>query len=128
MILSDFASKLRKCNPRLYIRGSGIYLEHTRRKISTANLSFATEEQRKALSDDRDQFICGVVVPFVPEYDLFPQNSLLRALPGWRSILIRLVQRNLVPLSRARKHFSASLGEADYDWLSYEEKKRLINA
>jgi hypothetical protein len=88
-------------------------------------MSKASLEQRKALDDDRDQFVCGVPAPFVPEHDQFPQDSLLKALPGWRSILVRLVQRNLVSLSNARRYFSASLGEADYDRLPYETKKRL---
>jgi hypothetical protein len=91
-------------------------------------MAFATEEQRKTLQDDdRDQFVCGVPAPWVPEHDVFLTNSLLKVLPGWRSILVRLVQRQLVTIHLARKYFSTSLMEADYDFLPYEEKKRLAD-
>ena len=46
---------------------------------------------------------------------------------GWRGVLTELVKRRLVTLDRARSVFGcSSLGETDYDRMSYDEKRFLM--
>lgn len=68
------------------------------------------------------EFVCGVPIEDVPEYNIFSNRKRILA-RGWRNILRILIKRNLVSLAKARKVFNcSSLCESDYDNLSEDEQ------
>ena len=136
MLLGDFQYKLQKLNPRLYIRteqartetdGSrhaGLYLKEPERMAlrfeHDLNLVHHMQERYlKALAaGELDRFICGVCIDDVPEYDRFNLESDRIQAPGWRTVSLSLVKKQICSLARVRKVFNcASLGEFDYDQL-----------
>ena len=139
MLIGDFKSKLYKLNPRLIVsdaqpvRMNGLY--HTgiyEKQVRQNGLSFDTrghgdpkaEKYFAALETGQlDRYICGICIEWVPEYDVFNAEYNKVAVPGWRTILMQLVQKKLTTLDKARKVFEVpSLGEADYDRMSFFKK------
>lgn len=118
---------------RSHIRGdmysSGLYYKQGRRDTGTtaAERALVHASQRTYLeaieAGELDKFICGVSINFVPEYDRFDIEECKILMPGYRTILMRLVKDNLISLDKARKVFDCpSLGESDYDKLNFMQK------
>ncbi len=69
----------------------------------------------------------------MPEYDIFNLEYTRLAIPGWRTIALRIVEAKAAKLDQVRKAFECqSLGETDYDKKTFFQKlefaKRLANA
>lgn len=139
MLLGNFKDRLRKLNSRIFIdeekatvmqglRHAGIYLK----SVKQAGLSLDTkgrghgkvERYYAALeSGDLNKFLCGICLEWLPEYDIFNAEYTKIAIPGWRTVLMQLIQKKVIDREQARKVFScSSLGEADYDRLSFFAK------
>lgn len=145
MYLFDFHSKLRQLNPTLYVmtdnkkqvKGdwwtTGIYQkqgERIKKRISKGNLHYGNkfgggDYLRKVYSGEIDSFIMGCPVGWVPEYTVFDLSQFEILAMGWRPILIRLAEKRLISVEKARKVFNCpSLGLSDYDLISTEDKIR----
>ena len=144
----DLETRLQRLNPRLYIERrvvnkglkeftlTGIYLKQPRRKkinISQADIHYAKDGGDKYLYDiqsgARDQYVCGVALEWVPEYDWFEWDDQLNEMnlvaPGWRRIVTKLVSKGLTTFDRARKVFRcSSLGEHTYDKLGFAARQK----
>lgn len=148
MLFGDFTHKLRQLDSRIIVKTdqptkmdglwhSGIYLQQVRQAgLSKGTKGHGTAQQEKFYSEletgQLDKFLCGVCIEWVPEFDIFNAEHTKIAVPGWRTILMRLIQSKLVTKDKARKVFNCqSLGEIDYDRLTFfgklEFAKRLDN-
>ena len=143
MYTFDLAAKLERLNSRLYIDTqngrelaegwwvSGIYLrspERRERRISESRLGGAGRQvYDAAVAGQKDKYIAGISLTWVPEYDIFSTEGEYELLaPGWRSLVMNLVKQRLVSLDQARKVFNCSgLGEQTYDKLSLVERHDL---
>lgn len=142
-----FKSKLSRLNPDLYVDDSsrrqvsgdwwtaGLYSRRVRRSSlfrGTDRHYLDAEGQRYAEACETGQiadFILGVPQGYVPEYDVYCQESGRLLARGWRSILLALVDKRLVSLDRARRVFGcASLGETPYDRANFAQKRQMLNA
>ena len=140
MLLCDLQDKLKKINDKLYIktdvrhsmkgddtfRVSGIYLKQPKRhymKTKGATRHYASADQQKYLEAREkgyfDTFICGVCLDVVTEYDIFDLDYNRMLAPGWRTIALQLVQKKVCSLDKVKEVFSRSLGEYDYDHMSF---------
>lgn len=149
MLIGDFKHKLARLNSRLYIRTdevtkmdglahAGIYM----RNVKQAGLSWETKGRgdhrveryyQELESGNLDKFLCGICVEWLPEYDIFNADYTKIAVPGWRTVLLRLVSLKAFTLDEARKVFNCySLGENDYDRMTFFQRvefaKRLDHA
>ncbi len=139
MLIGNFKDRLKRLNPQILIdeenatklqglRHAGIYLK----AVKQAGLSLDTkgrghgrvEKYYAALeSGELNKFLCGVCLEWLPEYDIFNAEYTKIAVPGWRTILMQLIQKKVIDRDKARKVFSCpSLGEADYDRMSFFAK------
>lgn len=142
MILSNFKSKLRELNPDLIVKDdqvskmrgfnlAGIYLKMKAQKgLSPWLRGFGEGDAVKfcdaQASGQLDKHLCGVCIDWIPEYDVFNADYSCLSVPGWRTILLRLVATKVISLQRAQKVFDCrSLGESDYDKASYHNKLRI---
>lgn len=139
MFFFDFNSKLKRLNPNLYCGGNsatvfdaewrsiGIYYRRTvqEAKMTSALMAHASDDERAYIKrrEEGDEFVSGVTINWVPEHPKFsPKGKLLAK--GWRSIVLELVRKGFVSIDRAKKVFNCpSLGESDFDKLSYDGKK-----
>jgi hypothetical protein len=67
------------------------------------------------------EYLCGVS-EWTPEWDRFNVETGALMMRGWRSLVLHLVRKGVCSLERARKVFSSSLGESDYDRWSFDQK------
>lgn len=143
MYLFDFIAKLQKLNPNLYANldrkvevsagwtSTALCLKKVKRKTSIAatGLNYVTGDQRNYLQAGMDghidEYLGGIPLGWVPEYDVIDPDEGKVLARGWRTIVYDLVKKGHAKLDKARSLFSASLGESDYDRLSYEAKRRL---
>lgn len=152
MLLFDFQSKLRKLDPRLYVKTdkcvvrenslkhTGLYYKAERRtqmNVDSDSYGQVSPEHVKYLQalerGELDAFICGICLDIIPEYDIFNLEYTRLAIPGWRTIALRIVEAKAAKLDQVRKAFEcSSLGETDYDKKSFFQKlefaKRLAHA
>lgn len=75
-------------------------------------------------SGQAGEFLCGVS-EWTPEYDRFNPETGTLMMRGWRSLAMFLVRKGVCTLDRAKHVFGSSLGETDYDRLSFEQKLSL---
>lgn len=143
MYLSEFLTKLRRLNSRLYVgeRGAvamsgewhalGLYERRVsnRHQTSARLLSEANDVDRKYLGDREsgatDDFVCGIPAGWVPEGDVFDEQGKLLA-RGWRSIVCFLVKSNRTTWDKARKHFGAGIGTSTYDKADFHGKRAYV--
>lgn len=113
------------------LRHAGIYLKQTKQAGLSSDVKghghHLVEKYYAALeSGQLDKYLAGVCLERIPEYDIFNEDYTKMEIPGWRTIILRLVQAKVTTLERARKVFEcSSLGESDYDKLSLAGKMRL---
>jgi len=141
MDIGHFQSQLQKLNSSLYVnkdaavqsggfKHSGVYFKlggPVPLTVSSADRHQASIEQIKYLdaldAGQLDRFLCGTCIDFVPEYDIIDVERMRVIAPGWRSILLRLVQLKVCTLDQARKVFScSSLGQNDFDRMNFFER------
>jgi uncharacterized protein (UPF0262 family) len=142
MYVFDLQSKLKQLNTNLYVDQRfanwvkddfwvcGIYLRGgptIRQKLSTTQMVGMDATRRSILEAGykglRDRHVGGCNKQYVPEYDIFDLESGEMLAEGWRTITCSLAKRGFISLAKARKVFNApSLGEQDYDRLSFYEK------
>lgn len=137
-----FKTKLAKLNHLLFVDDSaksrvsdewsvvGLFLRNNERAKSRtfdyASLDGKTREYMKAYDEGNlYEHIGSVPHGYVPENDLFDINTGRLLARGWRSIVLRLVEKRLCTIDKARSVFSRSLGESDYDRLNSDQKRRL---
>lgn len=141
MYLFDFQNKLKKLNERLYVNtekvnriaagvfATGIYLKSGgRNKVSEKlNVNYADSSVQGYLrglkSGEQDTFVCGVSTNFVPEYDVYDLDREKILMPGWRTIALALVRKELCTIEKARRVFRCkSLGDTDWDKLQFPQR------
>lgn len=139
MLSLVFKSKLKKLNPDLFVDDTQARVVNGEWKASMlcCNKFKRAKEMLPSeyaqLGDDArkwlqakdggwlPEYICGVPVGYVPEYDVFDENGRPLA-RGWRSICMVLATRGYTTLEKARRVFSSSLGERAYDRMTLDEK------
>lgn len=137
MTSNEFAEKLYRLNPRIYL-GKNINTEYNKDLYSTGIYirgfndtgtvdpaeGMSTEELIRLRKDNEtpDKYIGWVTVRWIPEGNWYCKDGSILA-PGLREILLRLIELKYIKEKRARKVFNLpSLGLSDYDKLSYEQK------
>lgn len=139
MTIQAFAEKIRKLDPRLYLdfstktqiddEWSSISLKgrRTRNETPESDLSTLSGEAARLLdahlSGNIDEFVSGVSYPEVPEISLFRGQS--EVARSWRVIVLAAVKRGYGSMERAKRIFSRSLGETQYDRMPLHEKKQI---
>lgn len=141
LLIGDFNLLIKKLNDRLYVKTderkeiaegfwvTGIYYKEPERVISRYknNKNAVHGQHEKYLNaleaGELDKFITGVCLNVVPEYDIFDLAYNRMLAPGWRKIVLKLVQHKLCTLEKARKVFKcSSLGEHDYDKMKFFQR------
>jgi hypothetical protein len=141
MYLFDFQPKLKKLNKSLYVNTdnvnrvsagvftTGIYVRAAgqSKKVEGVNTNYAQSDASRYLRELRsgqlDAFVCGVSVNFVPEYDIYDLDREKILMPGWRTIALTLVRKELCSLEKAKRVLKCnSLGESDYDRLPFAQR------
>lgn len=144
MFVFDLKNKLQQIDGRLYVKDdamryargealSAVYLKENRRgirSISDTALHYASAEAREHLEDVEygfiDTFVCGIPLGEIPEYDQFDVIDNRIVCAGWRTVALKLVEKKICSLEKARKVFEcSSLGEADIDKMSFCQKLEL---
>lgn len=149
MLIIDFTARLSRLNPRLIVRSdqatkrqglkhAGIYLKEQQQRGLSYDVKgkgpAGIEKYYAELAAGRlDKYICGVCIEWLPEFDVFNEEYSCVSVPGWRTVLLRLIESKVFKLEDARRIFNCqSLGETDYDKMSIFKKmefaKRLDNA
>lgn len=131
MYTCNFVHKLKKLNPKIYLKSEGIRYNDTqlagiwlreprkKRKILERGVS---KRGRESAAGHIDKMLSAVSVPEVPEYEVLSFNGEYIAHRGWRTIVLALVQKGAFSLAAARAEFSNSLGEQHWDNTDYEFK------
>lgn len=139
MFIHDFIAKLKRLNPRLRVdtenaqkigeyRLAGIYLKNVRQKGLSVDVQGRGHHKvdryyQELETGNLDKYLGPVALDHIPEYDVFNAEYSNMAVPGWRTIVLRLVQQKVCSLERARKVFNcAGLGDSDYDRMSFFKK------
>lgn len=132
MFQFDFIHKLRKCNSLFYIgahatiineahSAASLMLRRSKRDIQKVNLNYAgqaAEYLQASQAGQVDEFICGVPVGELPEYDVFDNTTGRLLARGWRSTLCILAKKRVVSLDTARRVFNhGGIGLDEYDKL-----------
>jgi hypothetical protein len=131
-----FKEKLRKLNPALYlkednaiaraadVRASGIYNRTRKRtdiKSGYGQLDFEGRQFLEAQeSGNSDVFVTGCPTGWIPEYDEMNLESGRIVQKGWRTIVLHLIKERLCTEEKARRIFSPSLGETQWDRAGYD--------
>lgn len=72
-------------------------------------------------SGNRDKHVGTVTLGDIPEGDVFsPEGREIKR--GWRTIANTLIKKEVASAERVRRAFGSSIGESDYDRMSFEQK------
>lgn len=142
MYSCDFLYNLKRCNNRLYVatdaqsvmssewKAQGLYVRRraSHDKLETGLLAKADDQTRKMIEDQesgqKDEYVMAVPRNWVPEFPVFDQKTGKLLARGWRGILLDLSKRGLLTIDKARRVFGCrSLGETDYDLMTFDEKR-----
>lgn len=137
MLTFDLVGKLRQCNPLIYLinRGleyegiglAGIWIKKRREvNVKGALLTKGAGRLREAAAGNIDQVLSNVPWPEVPEFEHLTENGKNIARKGWRSVVKDCVNKGAFSWSTAKKVFGSSLGEFDWDRLSYSGKEAAL--
>lgn len=137
-----FKEKLRKLNPSLYlkednavartndVRATGIYSRITVRTDAKSNYHQLDADAQKWLSANEsgnaDKFITGCPTGWIPEYDDMDVETGRILSKGWRTIVLYLVRERFCTLDKAKKVFSSSIGESDWDKWGYDKRLSVL--
>lgn len=141
MFLFELERKLRRCNPRIYVKSggratnedgvklAGIYLRQTRRRdFGRHAQSQAVERMRAAEAGWVDTLLTHSPTPEVPEFERLTADDSKIGLKGWRSIVKDCVIKGAFSWEQAKKVFGRSIGEFDWDRMNYLEKEAKLKA
>lgn len=131
MYTCNFIHKLKKLNPKIYLKSegvryqdtqlAGIWLREPRKKRKILERG-ADKRGRESAAGHIDKMLSSVSVPEVPEYEVLGADREHIAHRGWRTIVLALVNKKVFTLAAARAEFSRSLGEQHWDNTNYEYK------
>lgn len=151
MLLTDFQTKLRRIDTRLYVDNSVISTRENGLRFAPLYFKKARKSEISVQRSDRnavsashaqyldalengvmDVYVTAICLDFIPEYDIFNMEYTKLAVMGWRSIGLLLRNMQIADINKIKKAFNCNgLGESDYDRASYfgklEIAKRLAN-
>lgn len=137
----EFKSKLRLLNDSLYVDDSkrtpiaeGFFSTalciRKGKRAKHVNYNYAhNKESREYLhatnSGMVDDFLGGVPLGWIPEFDMFDLETGKLLARGWRTTLLMLARKKHISLDKARRVFQCNgLGLDHYDFLTLDTKVR----